>query len=216
MILVAEVDGALVGLAAAGHARGDDEHGLGELYSIHVDPPAWGQGAGRALLAAATAWLDARFSTSILWVVDRNRRARTLYERAGWSLDGATKIETYDGTSVDNCRYRRAAPRPLRASYWLAFDMPDSVPLARSCIIICVRTVLGHRRRRHLRQRRHVEGVDLEHVGVRLAAGAGAEVAVTREAVDLLGRHGRRQHLRRRADCRQATWSAAGMSQITQ
>ena len=86
--------------------------GLGELYSIHVDPPAWGQGAGRALLAAATAWLDARFPTSILWVVDRNQRARTLYERAGWTLDGATKLETYDGTDVSNCRYRRARAAP--------------------------------------------------------------------------------------------------------
>jgi GNAT superfamily N-acetyltransferase len=112
VILVAEADGALLGFASAGHARGDDELGLGELYSINVDPPAWGRGAGRALLAAASAWLDARFATSILWVVDRNQRARTLYERAGWTADGATKLEIYDGTSVDNCRYRRAAPRP--------------------------------------------------------------------------------------------------------
>ncbi len=111
VILVVEVDGVLAGFAAAGHARGDDEFGQGELYAINVDPPAWGRGAGRALLAAATAWLDARFSTSILWVVDGNRRARTLYERAGWSADGATKLEIYDGTSVDNCRYRRAAVR---------------------------------------------------------------------------------------------------------
>ena len=111
IILVAEADGALVGLAAAGHARGDDEVGLGELYSINVDPPAWGRGAGRALLAAATAWLDARFPTSILWVVDGNQRARALYDRAGWTPDGTTKIEIYDGASVDNCRYRRSAVR---------------------------------------------------------------------------------------------------------
>ena len=113
IILVAEADGALVGLAAAGHARGDDELGLGELYSINVDPPAWGRCAGRALLAAAAAWLDGRFATSILWVVDSNQRARALYERAGWSADGATKVEVYAGTSVDNCRYRRVrSPRP--------------------------------------------------------------------------------------------------------
>ena len=109
VILVAETGDAVVGFAAAGHARGDDEFGLGELYAINVDPPAWRRGAGRALLAAATAWLDARFAVSILWVVDDNRRARALYERAGWSTDGATKIEDYDGTAVSNCRYRRAA-----------------------------------------------------------------------------------------------------------
>jgi GNAT superfamily N-acetyltransferase len=111
VILVAELDGTLVGFAAAGHARGDDEHGLGELYSLNVDPRAWGQGAGRALLAAASAWLDARYTASILWVVEQNARARAVYERAGWSVDGATKIEIYDGVSVNNCRYRRAAAR---------------------------------------------------------------------------------------------------------
>jgi len=110
-ILVAEADATLLGLAAAGHARGDDELGLGELYALNVDPPAWGRGAGRALLAAATARLDARYPVSILWVVEGNQRARALYERAGWSLDGATKLETYDGVSVNNLRYRRAAIR---------------------------------------------------------------------------------------------------------
>jgi len=109
VILVAEQGGAVVGFAAAGHARGDDEFGLGELYALNVDPPAWGRGAGRALLAAATAWLDARFRASVLWVVERNPRARALYERAGWSVDGATKIEDYGGAAVNNCRYRRVA-----------------------------------------------------------------------------------------------------------
>jgi GNAT superfamily N-acetyltransferase len=111
IILVAEADGVLLGLAAAGHARADDELGLGELYALNVDPPAWGRGAGRALLAAATAWLDARFPISILWVVDQNARARRFYERAGWTPDGATKIETYDCVNVNNRRYRRAAGR---------------------------------------------------------------------------------------------------------
>ena len=110
VILVAEEDGVVVGLAAAGHARGDDEFGLGEVYALNVDPPAWGRGAGHALLTAAAAWLDGRYRVSILWVVDRNSRARALYERAGWSFDGARKPETYGGAIVDNCRYRRAAP----------------------------------------------------------------------------------------------------------
>jgi len=46
VILVAEQGGAVVGFAAAGHARGDDEFGLGELYALNVDPPAWGRGQG--------------------------------------------------------------------------------------------------------------------------------------------------------------------------
>lgn len=108
VILVAALAGSVVGFVAAGHARGDDEFGMGEVYAINVDPPAWGRGAGGALLAAATAWLDGRFATSILWVVEGNQRARALYARAGWSVDGATKMETYAGADVNNCRYRRA------------------------------------------------------------------------------------------------------------
>ena len=110
-ILVAEDAGGVIGFASAGHARSDDELGMGEVYAINVDPPAWRRGAGRALLAAATSWLDGRFAASILWVVDRNQRARALYEGAGWSVDGAAKIETYAGADVNNVRYRRAASR---------------------------------------------------------------------------------------------------------
>jgi len=112
IILVGERSGMILGFATAGHARGDEELGLGELYALNVDPPAWGGGAGRALLAAATAWLDARFPASILWVIDRNPRARAIYERAGWSADGTTKLEDFGGTGVSNVRYRRAARRP--------------------------------------------------------------------------------------------------------
>ena len=106
-IFVAEEAGTLLGVAAAGHARGDDEFGMGELYAINVDPSAWGGDASGALLDAATAWLDGRFAASILWVVDGNARARAFYESAGWSPDGATKTEDYDGTKVPERRYRR-------------------------------------------------------------------------------------------------------------
>jgi len=112
VILVAEDPaGAVLGFTAAGAARGDDELGLGELYAINVDPPAWGGDAGGALLVAASAWLDARFGTSILWVVESNARARRFYENAGWAPDGAKRVETYDGARVLNLRYRRAARR---------------------------------------------------------------------------------------------------------
>ena len=111
VILAAEAGGAVLGFTAAGHARGDDELGLGELYAINVDPSAWGGEAGGALLVAASAWLDARFAASILWVVDANARARRFYENAGWAADGATRIETYDAARVGNLRYRRAARR---------------------------------------------------------------------------------------------------------
>jgi len=106
VILVAAEGEQVLGFCTAGHARGDDELGLGELYALNVDPPAWGRGAGRALLAAAATWLDGRFRVSILWVADENPRARRLYEQAGWSLDGGAKTEDFGGTGVRHCRYR--------------------------------------------------------------------------------------------------------------
>ena len=110
VILVVAEGPQVLGFCAAGHARGDDELGLGELYALNVDPPAWGLGADRALLAAAAAWLDARFRVSILWVADENPRARRLYERAGWSPDGGGKTEDFGGTGVKHCRYRWQPP----------------------------------------------------------------------------------------------------------
>jgi len=106
VILVAADSEQVLGFCAAGHARGDDELGLGELYALNVDPPAWGRGAGRALLTAATTWLDARFAVSILWVIEANPRARQLYERAGWSLDGGARTDMFGGAAVRDCRYR--------------------------------------------------------------------------------------------------------------
>jgi GNAT superfamily N-acetyltransferase len=112
VILVAEAEGALLGLAAAGHARGDDELGLGELYSINVDPPAWGRGAGRALLAATSAWLDGRFAKSVLWVGPVGRRqqpARAHVVRTG-RLDARRRDEARDLRRDE----RRQLPLPAR------------------------------------------------------------------------------------------------------
>ena len=107
----------MVGFVAAGHARGDDEFGMGEVYAINVDPPAWGRGAGRALLAAATASLDARFAVSILWVVDGNQRARALSTsaRAGRSTARRRRRATAARTSTTAATAARAARIAARA-----------------------------------------------------------------------------------------------------
>ncbi len=82
VILVAAEGEQVLGFCTAGHARGDDELGLGELYALNVDPPAWGRGAGRALLAAAATWLDAPLPR--LDPVGRRRKpARAAVIRAG-------------------------------------------------------------------------------------------------------------------------------------
>ena len=58
-VVVAEVDGTVVGFAIHGTERdsGDDARTTGELYALNVHPDHWGAGAGGALLEHVTAAL---------------------------------------------------------------------------------------------------------------------------------------------------------------
>jgi ribosomal protein S18 acetylase RimI-like enzyme len=113
-LLVAEVDGVVVGFAAFGPESVDEEHPppneaqRGELYAINLDPDAWGRGTGRALLRAATAQLrDRPFDAAVLWVVPENERAIALYRSEGWEADGVARAEDVLGVSVGEMRMRR-------------------------------------------------------------------------------------------------------------
>ena len=107
-VLVAEDEqGRLVGFASGGASRDADAEA--ELYSIYVRPEAWGSGAGPALLhAAAEALRAGGHREAILWVLEDNPRARRFYEREGWRLDGARKVEAHLGVEVAEVRYRLA------------------------------------------------------------------------------------------------------------
>jgi ribosomal protein S18 acetylase RimI-like enzyme len=60
-----------------------------ELVSLHVHKDRQGQGAGRALIAAAAQTLSLRGCQSLmLWVLAENRRARALYEQLGGQMIG--------------------------------------------------------------------------------------------------------------------------------
>ena len=116
--LVAEDgDGAVRGFTTVGDVRGDAPEGpaVGELWAINVEPAAWSQGLGAALLRAGKRELVGRGHTSaVLWVVEDNARARRFYEREGWTTDGAVKESTFGGAPVREVRYRR--------------DLNDAVP----------------------------------------------------------------------------------------
>ena len=102
-----QVASQLNGFAALGPAR-DEDAVTGELYAIYVHPDRWRHGLGRALLAHATRRLSALgYANAILWVLESNIRARAFYERAGWTLDGGTKIEMLpDHVELREVRYR--------------------------------------------------------------------------------------------------------------
>jgi GNAT superfamily N-acetyltransferase len=102
---VAERDGDVIGFASVGPSRDEEEQG--ELYAIYVDPDAWSEGAGRALLERAEARLAETYDEATLWVLSDNPRARRFYEHAGWTADGAEKAEQWLGVTSTETRYRK-------------------------------------------------------------------------------------------------------------
>jgi GNAT superfamily N-acetyltransferase len=110
-LLVAEHDDRIVGFVNFGSARDPDAvPGLtGEILAIYVDPNRWHEGTGQGLLEAALSKLkSAGFNEAMLWVLDSNSRARFFYERAGFSVDGATQSEVVgDNAKIQEVRYRR-------------------------------------------------------------------------------------------------------------
>jgi ribosomal protein S18 acetylase RimI-like enzyme len=104
------VDGdAVTGWAAHGPYRGDDTTPTdGELYAIYVRPGLIGTGIGRALTDAVIASAAARgFTRMRLWVLADNARARRFYDKAGFTPDGASQEEEYDGMLLKEVRYAR-------------------------------------------------------------------------------------------------------------
>jgi ribosomal protein S18 acetylase RimI-like enzyme len=114
VIAVARRGGAVIGFAAAGPARDEDlPSRSAEIFAIYVEPDAWSQGAGAALLDAVIAGLakDADgFDVIYLWVLEDNHRARRFYEAHGFRPDGGRLSTERGGTSAAEVRYRRSGP----------------------------------------------------------------------------------------------------------
>jgi GNAT superfamily N-acetyltransferase len=105
---VVERSSRVAGFASIGAARGDSAGpGVGELFAIYLEPEAWSQGLGRALMDRAIVGLrTSGFRTAILWVLADNARGRRFYEHAGWQPDGATLNWETAGATLEEVRYR--------------------------------------------------------------------------------------------------------------
>ncbi|WP_436527066.1 N-acetyltransferase family protein [Actinoplanes sp. HUAS TT8] len=106
--VLAERSGVLVGHATCGPDREDP--GIGELYSIYVDPLAWGTDAGWRLFSATVRTLTGEgYPEMRLWVLAANSRARRFYERAGMNTDGVTATHRIldAGIELPKLRYTR-------------------------------------------------------------------------------------------------------------
>ena len=74
---IAEADGCVVGIAAAGAGDpGLHGGGVGCVYELYVDEEHWGAGTGKRLLTLLESYLRALgFEQAVLWVLDTNARA---------------------------------------------------------------------------------------------------------------------------------------------
>ncbi len=90
----------------------DDPAQVGQVLSVHVDPPVTGQGVGGALLdRAVVSFRTGGYRAATLWVVGDNTGARRFYERAGWSPEAVSRreplaVEGESGEDVTVVRYR--------------------------------------------------------------------------------------------------------------
>ena len=109
----AAVDGGrVVGFAIFGpDPDRPEDAGRGYLASLYVHPEASGKGVGRDLLRSALAALatEARHDVT-LWVFRDNARARRLYERAGFRLEGHEYTDPRWG--APQVKYRRTRNEP--------------------------------------------------------------------------------------------------------
>jgi ribosomal protein S18 acetylase RimI-like enzyme len=105
---VAVRDGRIVGFASTGRPA-DPEHpqGTAELETIYLLPKVWRVGVGRLLMRHSMDDLVERgFSSAILWVLTENERGRRFYKAVGWQSDGRVQKLAFDGTAVEEMRYR--------------------------------------------------------------------------------------------------------------
>jgi GNAT superfamily N-acetyltransferase len=107
--ILAEERGEPWGFATTGPSRDEDTADLGELYALYVDPPRWGTGTGRLLLAEARRNLrEAGFDEAILWVLRGNEMAERVYLADGWHRDGGERVEQPYGIVSTVFRFRRS------------------------------------------------------------------------------------------------------------
>ncbi|HEX8085521.1 MAG TPA: GNAT family N-acetyltransferase [Solirubrobacteraceae bacterium] len=92
---VAEEDGLILGVIAAGQVRDDDAPpATGEVYALYVDPDRHREGIGSALLKRAVEEMRAAgYERASLWTFGESEQATAFYVKHGWRADGAEKRE---------------------------------------------------------------------------------------------------------------------------
>ncbi len=105
-VLVAELDGKLIGTASYGESRTPKYAGQGEVYSIYFLPEYMGKGYGKQLMSAVLAYIkELGNNSTFLWVLEDNISARRFYEKIGFACSGEIKEAEIGGKTVREIKY---------------------------------------------------------------------------------------------------------------
>ena len=110
-LLVAKVEGAMVGWVAFGPCRDEGSTpDSAEVWAIYVAPRSWSSGVGRMLWHRSQArMLEQGFKTVSAWVFTQNARAIKFYRAAGFAPDlSSVKEFELGGKQLQEIRYARA------------------------------------------------------------------------------------------------------------
>ena len=124
-VLVAELEGDVVGFVSCGPIRDRIPGYSGEFYALYVLPEAQGCGIGTSLIAhAARRLVRCRWLSAAVWVLEDNGFGRRFYARLGGISLGIAKTLAYRGTSYPAIREMAYGWPDLRRARWLV-DEPD-------------------------------------------------------------------------------------------
>lgn len=108
-VLVAEVDGNIVGWVSVGPCRDEDKPTVetGEVMAIYLLADYWGKGIGAQLWTSGlTRLLDQGYKNITLWVLAENQRAVRFYQAfGGKEQSGSRRTLVRGGVALDEVRY---------------------------------------------------------------------------------------------------------------
>jgi GNAT superfamily N-acetyltransferase len=106
---IAYYDNAPCGILSFGKSRDTDKSDAAEIISVYTLENYWGKGVGTAMIEFALTELDHRgYRQVLLWVFEKNERARRFYEKMGFTPEGARKEGRFG--NVTEIRYVKVFP----------------------------------------------------------------------------------------------------------
>lgn len=106
--LVVTENGQIIGTCSFCHSRWEKYSNYGEIVSIYFLPEYIGKGFGKCLLEKAVAELKKmKYKSIILWVLEKNFRARNFYEKNGFIFSGEHMDNIIGGKEVREVMYIR-------------------------------------------------------------------------------------------------------------